>query len=45
MVMGYGVLYEYAVDTKSDQYKARMALKNCKSKQQLTFCNQVEVWS
>ena len=22
MVMGYGILYEYAVDTKSDQYKA-----------------------
>jgi len=22
MVMGYGVMYEYAVDTKSDQYKA-----------------------
>src|SRR5437667_7671809 len=22
MVMGYGIMYEYAVDTKSDQYKA-----------------------
>ena len=22
MVMGYGILYEYAIDTKSDQYKA-----------------------